>query len=80
MPFEEIKNALLAMDQKTFSEAHLKQLLLYAPDSKEVKILQMFFLTAKFKLEALSRPWCDNISGPECSDACLFLSKTRKRI
>lgn len=37
MPFEEIKNALLAMDQKTFSEAHLKQLLLYAPDSKEVK-------------------------------------------
>ena len=43
MPFEEIKNALLAMDQKTFSEAHLKQLLLYAPDSKEVKILQIFF-------------------------------------
>ena len=41
MPFEEIKNALLAMDQKTFSEAHLTQLLLYAPDSKEVKILQI---------------------------------------
>lgn len=66
MPLEEIKNALLTMDQKTFSEAHLKQLLLYAPDSKEVKILQVqhFFLTAKFKLEALSRPGCDHISGP----------------
>lgn len=36
MPFEDIKNSLLAMDEKKFSEAHLKQLLLYAPDSKEV--------------------------------------------
>jgi len=36
MPFEDIKHSLLAMDEKKFSEAHLKQLLLYAPDSKEV--------------------------------------------
>ena len=37
MPFEEIKQALLSMDEKKFSEAHLKQLLIYAPDSKEVR-------------------------------------------
>lgn len=37
MPFEDIKQALLSMDDEKFSEAHLKQLLLYAPDSKEVR-------------------------------------------
>ena len=44
MPFDDIKNALLAMDEKTFSEAHLKQLLLYAPDSKEVREKGAIFL------------------------------------
>lgn len=42
MPFEEIKRALLAMDEKKFSESHLKQLLLYAPDSKELQKFKYF--------------------------------------
>ena len=37
IPFEEIKQALLAMDEKKFTESHLKQLLLYAPDKEEVR-------------------------------------------
>lgn len=41
MPFEDIKQALLSMDDEKFSEAHLKQLLLYAPDSKEVRTAAM---------------------------------------
>lgn len=39
IPFAEIKQALLAMDEKKFSESHLKQLLLYAPDKEEVRII-----------------------------------------
>ncbi|KAJ7382145.1 Delphilin [Desmophyllum pertusum] len=42
MPFEEIKQALLSMDEKKFSESHLKQLLLYAPDSKELQKFKYF--------------------------------------
>lgn len=37
IPFEEIKQALLAMDEKKFTESHLRQLLLYAPDKEEVR-------------------------------------------
>ena len=37
IPFEEIKQALLAMDEKKFTESHLKQLLVYAPDKEEVR-------------------------------------------
>ena len=48
MPFDDIKNALLAMDEKTFSEAHLKQLLLYAPDSKEVRRKGAIFLLVSY--------------------------------
>ena len=40
IPFEEIKQALLAMDEKKFTESHLKQLLLYAPDKEEVRKTQ----------------------------------------
>lgn len=40
IPFEEIKQALLAMDEKKFTESHLKQLLLYAPDKEEVRKLK----------------------------------------
>ena len=37
IPFEEIKEALLAMDEKKFTESHLQQLLAYAPDKEEVR-------------------------------------------
>ena len=40
IPFEEIKQALLAMDEKKFTESHLKQLLVYAPDKEEVRKTQ----------------------------------------
>ena len=36
MPFEEIKQALMAMDKAKFTETHLNQLFLYAPDKEEV--------------------------------------------
>ena len=36
LPHEEIKRAVLSMDETKLSEAHVKQLLLYAPDHKEV--------------------------------------------
>lgn len=38
MSSDEIKSAILTMDQHTLSEAHIRQLLMYAPDSTEVKI------------------------------------------
>lgn len=51
IPFEEIKQALLAMDEQKFSESHLKQLLLYAPDKEEVRKLKTNCRTLNQKRE-----------------------------
>ena len=42
LPHEEIKRAVLSMDETTLSEAHVKQLLLYAPDHKEIQKYKHF--------------------------------------
>ncbi|XP_028395441.1 delphilin-like isoform X2 [Dendronephthya gigantea] len=42
LPHEEIKRAVLSMDETTLSEAHVKQLLLYAPDHKETQKYKHF--------------------------------------
>ena len=37
MSFEEIREAVLTMDDRSFSEQHLKQMEMYAPEMSEVR-------------------------------------------
>lgn len=67
IPFEQIKQALLAMDEKKFSESHLKQLLLYAPDKEEVRKLKTNYRTVNQKE-------CSLVSKKTCVRFILMIS------
>lgn len=66
LPHEEIKRAVLSMDETTLCEAHIKQLLLYAPDHKEVCIipcLPQSFVACKIMFAA---PLCSVYFSVSC--------------